>query len=159
MLTETAQFAVDPHDRSVAAAREIPRTAEKSTGGRILVVDDDALIRWGVAETLEPLGYEVFQAGDGAEAVRLLRDHSPFQAVLLDVQLPDCSDLRLLGLMRGLSPATPIVLMGAFLTPEIETEAASLGAARVLRKPFGLEALAPLVDILGRDERSDDPRR
>jgi CheY-like chemotaxis protein len=142
-----------------AACGDFRDTPGKSAAGRLLVVDDEALVRWSVSETLRPLGYEVLEADDGAEGVRLLLDRSPVAAVLLDLQLPDCTDLRLLALMRRVAPNTPIVLMSAFVTPEIEAEAEWLGASRVLRKPFDLEALVPLVDILGRDERPDDPRR
>jgi DNA-binding NtrC family response regulator len=159
MLAETARPVGESGALAFPAASEIPRTAEKSARGRVLVVDDEALIRWSIAETLEPLGYEVVQAASGGEAVRLLLERSPFQVVLLDMQLPDCTDLRLLGLMRSVAPVTPIVLMGAFLSPEVEAEADWLGAARLLRKPFDLEALPALVDILGRDERSDDSGR
>ncbi len=159
MLAETGPVFDAGRAGAAPAVREFPHTGKKSAPGRVLVVDDEALIRWSVSETLGPLGYEVFEAADGAEGVRVLLEHAPFAAVLLDLQLPDCRDLRLLSLMRSVAPRTPIVLMSAFVTPEIEMEAGWLGVARVLRKPFDLEALVALVDILGRDERADDPRR
>jgi len=68
--------------------------------------------------------------------------------VLLDLRLPDCSDLSLLETVRRLVPSTPVVLMTAFGTPEIRERARSLGAAGVLDKPFDVDGLAGLVETL-----------
>jgi CheY-like chemotaxis protein len=125
----------------------------------VLVVDDEPLIRWSIGQTLETDGYEVIEAADSAEAIRQLFARAPFDALFLDLQLPDSDDLRLLGLLRRLAPDLPIVLMTAFATPETERQARALGAARVLRKPFDLGSLVDLMDILRGDERSDDSGR
>ncbi len=132
--------------------------AAKNSAQRILVVDDEPLIRWSVAETLGAAGYEVLEAGDAAQAVRQFLDGAP-DVVLLDLQLPDSRDLGLLSLMRSVAPAMPVVLMSAFVTPEVEQDASGLGAAHVLKKPFDLDGLVKLVAILGRDERSHDSGR
>lgn len=158
MLTETAPVLGSAGPTAAPSAGNFSGAAHKSAGGRVLVIDDETLLRWSVAQTLGPLGYEVLEAESGAEGLRRLRESSP-TAVLLDLQLPDCGDLRILREIRAVAPATPVVLMTAFVTPEIEAEAGAIGAARVLRKPFDLESLAPLVDILGRDGRPHDSRR
>lgn len=107
----------------------------------VLVVDDEPLIRWSVAESLSDLGMDVEQAGDAAAALRLITTTAiPFQVVVLDLRLPDMDDLSLLGTLRQLLPEARLILMTAFGTSDVVTEAAFLGAT-VLNKPFELEDL------------------
>lgn len=111
----------------------------------VLVVDDEPLIRWSVAESLSDLGMDVEQAGDAAAALRMVTTAAnPFQVVVLDLRLPDMQDLSLLATLRQLLPDARMVLMTAFGTPDIFTEAVLLGA-KVLNKPFELDELTHLV--------------
>jgi two-component system response regulator AtoC len=113
---------------------------------RILVVDDEALLRWSLVETLSDSGDEVIAVTDAASAIQAVTDAAvPFDVVLLDLRLPDSNDLNLLSRLRRLTPMTRIVLMTAFGTPEISQGALDLGAYRVLNKPFEMNALSPLV--------------
>jgi two-component system response regulator AtoC len=118
---------------------------KKSPAGRILVVDDEPLVRWSIAETLRAGGYDVAEAGDADSALRALIEDAPPDAVLLDLRLPDCSDLHLLETIKLIRPGMPVVLMTAFGTPELVAEARRLGAYAVLDKPFDLTALEPLL--------------
>lgn len=130
----------------VPGARHSPHPPEKPAVRRVLVVDDEPLIRWSLAETLEARGYEVVEAGDGRGALLAVREGSArFDAVLLDFRLPDSNDLRLFATLQALAPATPIILMTAFGTPEIVAQALTLGAFRVVSKPFALNDMATLV--------------
>jgi len=116
------------------------------TGLRILVVDDEALIRWSLLETLTSCGHAVVEAGDAATAVQAVTAAAvPFDVVLLDFRLPDSNDLALLSRLRRLAPTTRIILMTAYGTPEILQAALDLGAYRVISKPFDMNDLAPLV--------------
>ncbi len=124
---------------------EFPRAAKKSGGARVLVVDDEPLVRWAVSEALGRQGYEVIEAGDGASAIASLDHEAPVDAVLLDVWLPDCEDLRVLGDIHRLVPETPVIVMTSFPYPELGVEARRLGAIRVVRKPFDMDDVAPLV--------------
>src|SRR6266511_1816088 len=91
----------------VIETREFPLMVEKSPVLRVLVVDDEFLIRWSVAETLAEHGYQVVEAGDALGACRALRDAShEFDVVLLDFRLPDSEDLSLLASIRERSPQT-----------------------------------------------------
>jgi len=104
---------------------------------RILVVDDEMLIRWSISETLKPHGYTVVEAADAASARRALADGpEPPDAVVLDYRLPDSNDLSFLADIRRTMPNTPIVLITAFCTREISDRAKKLGAYAVLDKPF-----------------------
>ena len=111
---------------------------------RILIVDDEALIRWSVAESLEDAGFVTAEAGSAAEAIKQL-DGNGFAVVLLDLRLPDSSDLGLLRRIRQLAPQARIILMTAFGTPEILAEARQLGAVSTLNKPFDMTRVVGLV--------------
>jgi CheY-like chemotaxis protein len=111
----------------------------------VLVVDDEALIRWSVSETLSDLGFDVEQAADAGAALRAVTNSSQvFDVVVLDLRLPDMNDLSLLGTLRQLLPGAILILMTAFATPDIISDAHALGAA-VLHKPFELDELKRLL--------------
>jgi two-component system, NtrC family, response regulator AtoC len=113
---------------------------------RVLVVDDEFLIRWSIAETLQTAGHEVLQAETGRDALRMLTDPTlSIDAVVLDYRLPDSNDLALLAQIRQLGPARPVILMSAFGSREIAQGARSLGAYEVLTKPFDLHHLHALI--------------
>lgn len=111
----------------------------------VLIVDDEPLIRWALAETLIRCGCEVVEAGDARAAVTALTDGRQFDVVVLDYHLPDVSDLRLLATTRQVSPASRVIMMTAFMTPEVAARASELGAYCVLPKPLELEKVASLV--------------
>jgi DNA-binding NtrC family response regulator len=119
--------------------------AEKLRHLKVLVVDDEPLIRWAVAEILNDRGYKVVQASDGHGAVSAISESAPFDVVLLDVRLPDCDDLTLLTRLLAMSPASRIILMTAHGTSEMVSRALDLGAFSVVSKPFELSELAALV--------------
>jgi CheY-like chemotaxis protein len=76
--------------------RNFPPSAKNSPQLRVLIVDDEPLIRWSLAETLMDSGHAVVEAGDGEAAVRMLTDADrPFDVVVLDYRLPDSNDLNL----------------------------------------------------------------
>ena len=112
---------------------------------QILVVDDESLIRWSLAEVLADSGHQVEEAEDGASAVARLSDHPAFDVVLLDYRLPDSNDLHLLETIRQLQPTAAVVMMTAFGTPEVTSGALKLGAYRVVAKPFDVHAMVSLV--------------
>ena len=129
------------------------RTAAEKFPIHVLVVDDEPLIRWSVAETLSGLGFDVEEAADAASALRIVTNAAlPFGVVILDLRLPDMSDLSLLGTLRQLLPRAHLILMTAFGTPELVASARALGAD-VLAKPFELEELNGLVAA---DQRGPD---
>ena len=103
----------------------------------LLVVEDEALLRWAIVETLTGAGHAVVQAGDAAAARRAIAEAAtPIDAVLLDFRLPDCGDLSLLKDIRRLSPPTAVVMMTAVGTPEALAGARALGVYDILAKPF-----------------------
>ena len=119
----------------------------KKSAPSVLVVDDEALIRWTLAETLAERGYTVIQAGDARTAVAAIEAaDEAFDVVLLDFRLPDSADLRLLETVRRLTPGSQVIMITAHNSPELAQGATALGAYRVISKPFEVDSLAALVD-------------
>jgi DNA-binding NtrC family response regulator len=118
---------------------------KKSAAARVLIVDDEPLIRWSISETLAEGGYDVVEKGDAQSARLAVGTGEPFDVVLLDYRLPDSDDLSLLSSIRKMSPAAQVILMTAFGRPEVVRGALDLGAYRVIGKPFEMEAIADLV--------------
>jgi DNA-binding NtrC family response regulator len=113
---------------------------------RVLVVDDEPLICWSIAETLAAAGDIVTEAHTGAAALRALAETSqPLDVVLLDYKLPDVHNLSLLSAFRRLAPASRVILMSAHATSEVMKKALGLGASRVISKPFDMRDVPALV--------------
>lgn len=122
-----------------------PSTVKKPPSPSVLVVDDEALIRWSLAESLSDAGYTVSEAGDGASAIAQASNGREFDAIVLDYRLPDSNDLHLLETIRGLQPKAAVVMMTAFGTPELTSGALRLGAYRVVPKPFDVHDMVTMV--------------
>jgi DNA-binding NtrC family response regulator len=119
---------------------------KKSTALTVLVVDDELLIRWAIAQTLTSAGHTIAEAETGTAALRLLADPSrTFDAVLLDFRLPDSDDLQLLARIRHMNPRRPVILMTAYGTAEMTDGARALGVYDVINKPFAMEDLHELL--------------
>jgi DNA-binding NtrC family response regulator len=109
----------------------------------VLIVEDEALIRWSLAQTLLDAGATVVEAADLRSAMDALRGGAPgFDVAVVDVRLPDGSGLTLLATIRRLRPATRVLMMTAYGTPALVDEARALGAHGVVDKPFELHAMA-----------------
>lgn len=121
---------------------------------RVLVVDDELLIRWSLNEGLARAGFEVVEAEDAQGALARFTPEAPhIDAVILDLRLPDSADLGVLRRIRELSPATPVILMTAYGSVETTDDALRLGAWAVVSKPFDLHGMVTMVgDALGDPE-------
>lgn len=113
---------------------------------RVLVVDDELLIRWSVAETLTAAGHSVVQASDGSSALAALQTMGhAVDVILLDYRLPDSNDLTLLGNIRHRAPEAAVVMMTAYGTSDVVDLALALGAHSVMSKPFDMHGLDSVV--------------
>jgi DNA-binding NtrC family response regulator len=113
---------------------------------RLLVVDDEALMRWSLCELLRSNGHIVVEAAS-ASAARAAIDQSAlaFDVILLDYRLPDSEDLKLLEEIQRLMPGSAVILMTAYGSPEVVKSAMRLGAHRVVDKPFDMNDVEPMV--------------
>jgi DNA-binding NtrC family response regulator len=125
---------------------DIPPMLKKSPNVSVLIIDDEPLIRWSLAEILTDRGYGVLEAGDGRGAVEVLSEApDPVDVIMLDYRLPDSNGLQVLARIRTLSPSSRVVLMTAYGTPEVFDEAMRLGAFCVVNKPIEMQDVASLV--------------
>ena len=107
---------------------------------RILVVDDERLVRWSLRKKFEEWGYCVMEAQTAAEAQERWREWLP-DLVVLDVRLPDGNGVDLLTLMRPELEHTPVIMITADLQLEDVKTALRTGAYDFLTKPFQFEQL------------------
>jgi len=116
----------------------------------LVVVDDDAAMRRIVRMHLEATGgYRVLGEGsDGAAAVELVRRHRP-DLLLLDVTMPGTDGLAALPEVKAASPGTRVVLLTALAGAELMARATALGAADVVDKASGMDALAARLSTPG----------
>ena len=122
-------------------------SAEKSPKPSVLIVDDEALIRWSLTEGLSDAGYSVRQAATGAAALVELETLSARPVViLLDLKLPDVSDLTLARRVRALRPDAPIIMITAHGTNDDAALARAAGVFAFVSKPFDVAAIVSLVD-------------
>ena len=121
-------------------------TAEASTTRRVVIAEDEALIRMDLAEMLAEEGYEVVgQAGDGEQAISLAEELTP-DLVILDVKMPK---------LDGISAAqriaeqriAPVVMLTAFSQRDLVERARDAGAMAYLVKPFSRSDLVPAIEM------------
>ncbi|KVQ54893.1 AAA family ATPase [Burkholderia territorii] len=114
----------------------------------ILIVDDDAAFRDGLAETLRDLGHRVVEAASGREALSTLRDDGRIDCVFLDFRLPDFDGLAVLAQWRddAALAAVPVVMLTAHATSDNTIDAMRLGAFDHLTKPVGRRDIAQLLE-------------
>ncbi|MGA3065940.1 MAG: sigma-54 dependent transcriptional regulator [Tepidisphaeraceae bacterium] len=112
---------------------------------RILIVDDQDMMRDSLAGTLAREGHEVIAANDGPAAVSRLSS-SRFDLLITDVKMPKMTGLELLAEAKKTRPEMPVVLMTAFATVNTAVEAMKLGAYDYIQKPFDGDEIKLLVD-------------
>src|SRR5262245_60765214 len=121
----------------------------RAKSARILVVDDEPLIRETLAEFLGNEGFSVQACGAGEPALALATDRA-FDVALCDVQLPDIDGIELLERLLKVSPQTFVLLITAYGTVENAVQAFQRGAHDYLMKPILLnEVLAKIRRLLG----------
>ena len=108
-----------------------------------LVVEDDALVRFDLAQTLEAEGYKTFEAADAAEAIAVLEANREIRVVFTDIQMPGTMDgLALSHYVRKRWPPTIIVVSSGRCTPSNDEMASG---AFFIAKPYAPQSLATLL--------------
>lgn len=113
---------------------------------RIVIADDEALIRMGLRAMLEDKGYRVVgEASDGKRAVELVQRLRP-DLVFLDVKMPEMDGLAAAARIQELCP-TPVVLLTAYSERELVKQAQRAGVLAYLVKPVKEEDLVPAIEV------------
>ena len=113
---------------------------------KILVVEDDKIIREGICEYLSEFGYEMYEAEDGRKALNIFKDKD-INLIILDIQIPLLNGLEVLKEVRKESKI-PILMLTAFSDEEYKISAFSSLADGYIEKPFSLPVLKVRIDSL-----------
>ena len=113
---------------------------------KILIVEDEDMIREGISDYLTDCGYETIQAADGLEALEQFSNHQ-VALVLLDIQMPKLNGLEVLSEIRK-SSQVPVLMLTAFQDEEYKMSAFAALADGYLEKPFSLSLLKVRVDAI-----------
>jgi EAL domain-containing protein (putative c-di-GMP-specific phosphodiesterase class I) len=116
-----------------------------SSRGRILVADDDVVLRRSIQRLLEVKGYEVVTAEHGLEAAALVREQS-FDVILSDIAMPKLDGIQLLRTLQGAALEVPVVLITGEPAVATAVKALEYGAFHYLTKPVDLRTLEEVVD-------------
>ena len=114
---------------------------------RLLVVEDDAELAGSLRKSLETAGFAVDTAGNGVDG-EFLGDQEPYDAVVLDLGLPDRSGLEVLGHWRGRGNAVPVLILTARDAWHEKVQGFQAGADDYLGKPFHVEELLARLNAL-----------
>lgn len=120
---------------------------EQNTARRVVVAEDESLIRLDIVETLRDNGFDVVgEAGDGEEAVRLVEELRP-DLVVMDVKMPKLDGISAAEQINSTGNIVPVVLLTAFSQRELVERAAEAGALAYVVKPFTPADLIPAIEI------------
>jgi DNA-binding NtrC family response regulator len=112
---------------------------------RILIIEDEKLIRWSLQQRLTEEGYQVSEAEKGELGLALLANET-FDLIMLDYKLPDMTGLNVLEKVRESDQDIVVVMMTAFSNVETAVQAMRLGAYDYVSKPFNMDALMLTVE-------------
>ncbi len=112
---------------------------------RVLIIDDEPLMRLSMTDALRAVGYEVSSASTGQEATEMLGSAS-FDVVVTDLRLPGMSGLELLRLSKERSPLGEVIMITAHGSVETAVQAMKSGAFDYLMKPFAMDELLMTVE-------------
>lgn len=112
---------------------------------RILIIEDESLIRWSLRQKFEQKGYEVTEAERGKPAMALLEE-SDYDLIMLDHKLPDMTGLDILRTLREQERDVVVIMMTAYSRIEDAVEAIKLGAFDYVPKPFQMDLLLLTVE-------------
>ncbi|HXS05424.1 MAG TPA: response regulator [Rhizomicrobium sp.] len=117
---------------------------------QILIAEDEAMLRAIAVEMLEDAGFEVFQAGDGEEALTILRQYPAIALLISDIKMPRMDGYALAQAGLAFKPELKILLMTGY-SEDPPPGVLHGGHVEILRKPFDLDHLCRLAAAITRD--------
>ncbi len=116
-----------------------------SDKNRILIVDDDEVVRWSYLRSLQSVSCNVAAASDGEEALQTM-EQNPFDVVLLDMRMPGQDGLSVLRTIKQKWPESEVVIITGYPTVDSAKEAVRLGAYDYVAKPVGPQDVINVTD-------------
>ncbi|HEX2055483.1 MAG TPA: response regulator, partial [Nitrospiraceae bacterium] len=118
-------------------------------GLRILIIDDEPLMRLSVMDALAGVGCEVTAASTGTEGIHIL-ERRQFDVVITDLRLPGADGLAVLKACKERNPNTEVILITAHGSVDTAMGAMKLGAYDYITKPFQMDELLLIVERVGK---------
>ncbi|TMQ27400.1 MAG: sigma-54-dependent Fis family transcriptional regulator, partial [Nitrospirae bacterium] len=118
-------------------------------GLRVLLVDDEPLMRLSMVDALEAIGHDVEAVASGTEGIEAIRQR-PFDLVITDLRLPGADGLTVLAATKEQLPHIEVVVITAHGSVETAVGAMKLGAFDYITKPFQMDELLLIVERVGR---------
>ncbi len=120
--------------------------AKPAPGHRVLIADDDEVLREQLLVYLEQRGYICFTAVDGAQTIEALERYHP-EVALIDVRMPDISGLDVAAITTDMEPRPKIIFMSGYAEAVTAANAAELDAFTVIEKPMPLRDIARQLEL------------
>jgi len=111
---------------------------------KVLVIDDEAIVRISCKRVLEPEGYEVDVTATGQDALKMLHEKE-VDVVITDLLMPDMDGLEVLKKIKQHWPHIPVIIITGYGTASTAAQAVALGAFEVIEKPFSPDAILNVV--------------
>lgn len=112
--------------------------------GKLLVIDDESIVRTSCKRVLSPEGYEVRLAANAFEGIRLMEEEQ-FDVVLTDLKMPDMDGITVLETIKERWPETQVIVITGYQTVDTAVKSIKLGAFDYIEKPFTPDALLSAV--------------
>ena len=120
---------------------------------RILIVDDDKLVRWSLIEVLNQNGYEAISTETGEEAINRIED-TTFDLVITDLKLPGIGGFDVLNRAKEVNSSTKVIVITGYGSENVANEARAKGAELFVTKPFEINRIREEIkEILCHCER------
>jgi DNA-binding NtrC family response regulator len=113
--------------------------------GKILVIDDESIVRTSCSRALSPEGYDVKLSQNGADALKMLAEES-FDLVLTDLKMPDIDGIEVLKMIKERWPQTEVIVVTGYQTVDTAVKSIKLGAFDYIEKPFTPDSLIAAVN-------------
>ncbi len=123
-----------------------------SDNNRVLIVDDDEVVRWSYQRSLQSVACDVAAATDGEEALQTM-ERNPFDVVLLDMRMPGRDGLSVLRAIKQKWPESEVVIITGYPTVDSAKEAVRLGAHDYVAKPVGPQEVISIADSAAKRKR------
>ncbi len=114
--------------------------------GKVLLVDDEEIVRSVLSKLVESLGFEVVTASDGVQAVDIFREHrNSIKLVLMDMTMPRKNGMDAFIEMRAMDPYVKVIILSGHSAESTSNEMIGLGVCKVLQKPVMLSVLSDAI--------------
>ena len=119
----------------------------QNCSGKILVVDDEDLLRWSLTRFLESEGFEAYEAEGGHKALEILESY-PISVLVTDLMMPEMDGIELIRIAVERTPALFVLVITAADSSHLVTSAQDVGALKIFSKPLSFSDIAGTINSL-----------